>query len=96
MKNGETRSAAPLDQRLLLLGDRGDAADCGADENPDARRVELPDRRVIPGFLRGGDGQEDVAVHPARLLGGHERGGVEAPHLAGDPDRVARSRRSSR
>ena len=30
--------AAALDQRVLLVGDRGDAADCGADENPDPRR----------------------------------------------------------
>ena len=40
----------------------------------------------VPRLLRGGDGEQHVAVHPARLLGGHERGGVEPTHLAGDAD----------
>ena len=43
--------------------------------------------RLVPRLLRGGDGQEDVAIHPPRLLRGHERGGVEPSHLAGDSDR---------
>ena len=54
---------------------------------PDARRVELLDARLVPRLLGGGDGQQDVAVHPPRLLGRHERRGIEAAHLAGDPHR---------
>ena len=68
MKNGETRSAPRSRKTLLLLGDRRDAADRRADEDADARRVELLDARFVPGLLRGGDGEQDVAVHPPRLL----------------------------
>ncbi len=96
MKNGETRSAAALEEDLLLLGDRRDAADRGADEDADPRRVELLDAGLVPCLLRGGDGQEDVAVHPARLLGRDQRRGIEATHLAGDPDGELARRRSSR
>ena len=78
---------AALEEDLLLLGDRRDAADRGADEDADPRRVELLDTRLVPGLLRGGDGEEDVAIHPPRLLGRDQRRGIEATHLAGDPDR---------
>ena len=75
-----------LEEDLLLLGDRRDAADRGADEDADPRRVELLDARLVPCLLRGGDGEEDVAVHSAGLLGRDQRRGIEATHLAGDPD----------
>ena len=94
MKNGETRSRAALDEDLLLLGDRRDPADRGADEDPDARRVELLDPRVVPGLLRGGDGEQDVAVHPPRLLRRHERRGIEPSHLGRRSGPGTRSRRS--
>ena len=38
-------------------------------------------------FVGRGDGEENVAIHPARLLQRHKGGRVEAAHLAGYPHR---------
>ena len=89
MKNGESAVAASLHERPLLVDDRRDAADRRADEDAHARRVELLDARVVPRLLGGRDGEQDVAVHPPRLLRRHERRGVESAHLGRDPHRVA-------
>ena len=77
-----------LGEDLLLLDDRRDPADRRPDEDPDPRGVEAVQARIVPRLLRGGDREEDVAVHPARLLGRHELAGVESAHLRGDPHRV--------
>ncbi len=45
------------------------------------------DAGVLPGLLRRSERQQDVAVHPPRLLRRGDRGRVEALHLARDPDR---------
>ena len=77
-----------LGEDLLLLDDRRDPADRRPDEDPDARGIDAVQPRIVPRLLRGGDGEEDVAVHPSRLLRRHELAGVEAAHLRGDPHRV--------
>ena len=77
-----------LGEDLLLLDDRRDPADRRPDEDPDPRGIDAVQPRIVPRLLRGGDGEEDVAVHPPRLLRRHELAGVEAAHLRGDPHRV--------
>jgi hypothetical protein len=80
---------APLGQHLLLLRDRRNPADRRPDEDPDTRAVDVTvQARVVPGLLGGRDGEQDVAVHPPRLLGRHEVARVEAPHLRGDAHRI--------
>ena len=89
-RDEERRDAveAALGERLLLLGDRRDAADRRPDEDPDARRVDAVEPGVVPRLLRGGDGEEDVPVHAPRLLRRDEVADVEAAHLGRDANRV--------
>ena len=89
-RDEERRDAvgAALGEDLLLLRDRRDAADRRPDEDPDARCVDVLESRVVPRLLRGGDGEQDVAVHPPRLLRRDEVAGVEAAHLGRDPHGV--------
>ena len=79
---------AALGERLLLLGNRRDAADRRPDENPDARRVDAFDPGVVPRLLRSGHGEEHVPIHAAGLFRRDEIADVEAPHLGRDANRV--------
>ena len=87
MKNGETRSA-PRSRKTAC---------CSAIVAipPIAEPTRIPTRAgsnsSMPASthasLRGGDGEQDVAVHAARLLRRDERSRIEAAHLTGDPHR---------
>ena len=79
---------AALGEHLLLLGDRRDASDRGADEDPDPGRVHVLEPRVVPGLLGGGDGEQHVPIHAPRLLRREEVAHVEPPHLRRDPHGV--------
>ena len=59
---------AALVQHLVLRQHAHDAADRGADEDAGARRVDRRRRPRRPGLARRGDGEQDVALEPARVL----------------------------
>ena len=76
---------------MLLLGDRRDPPDRRADEDSDARAVDVPvEPGVLPRLLRRSDGEQDVPIHPPRLLRRDEVARIEPAHLGRDPDRVLR------
>ena len=58
-----------LTTHLVLREHAHDAADGRADEDAGARRIDALDTRVRPGFARRSDGENDVALEPARVLG---------------------------
>ncbi len=82
---------AALAHDLVLLHHRVEAADGGAEEDADARRVVDHERGVVGRRLRGGEREQDVAVHAPGLLGPGDGYRIEALDLARDADRhVAR------
>ena len=87
MKNGETRSG-PRSRRTsccsTIPGRPPIAEPTTMPTGPGRRPFSAG---VAPRLLRRAEREQDVAVHPARLLRRRDRGGVEALHLAGDPDR---------
>ncbi len=95
MKYGETRSGPRALEHLALLHDPEEAADRGTEDDTDPGGVEAVQRGVILRLDRGGQREEDVSVEPSGLLRAHEPGRVEVLHLGGDPDREARSRRTT-
>ena len=88
MKNGETRSKPRSTNVCCCSAIVAMPADRRADEDPDPRRVDAVQARVVPGLLRRGDGEEDVAVHPPRLLPRDELADLEPTHLRRDPHGV--------
>ena len=82
---------ALLQQDLVVLLDRADAADAGADV--DAGPVALEVARSMPGIahgqVRGRQGEPDEGVHLADLLAVDEGQGIEVLDLAADAGGVA-------
>ena len=82
---------AAVAQDVVLLHHRVEAADRGAEEHAGARRVVDHECRIVGRLLRGGEREQDVAVHAPRFLGARDGDGIEALDLAGHADRhVAR------
>ena len=82
---------AAIAQDLVLLHHRVEAADGRAEEHAGARRILDRQRGVVGRLLRGGEREQDVAVHATRFLGAGHGDRIEALDLAGHPDRhVAR------
>src|SRR6185503_8679864 len=75
-----------LAQGVVLLEQTGDAADRRAEDDPDTRRVEAVQARVVERLAPGCDAEEHVALELPRFLRRDDRRRVESLHLAGDPD----------
>ena len=87
MKYGETRSGPRSLEDVALLHDPEEAADRGAEDDADARRVEAVQARVVLRLDRRGEREQDVAVEPPRFLRRDEAARVEVLDLGGDPHR---------
>ena len=87
VRQEERRDAvrAALAQHVGLLQDPENAADRGAEDDPDARRVEAvePGVRDAPRFAAA-TASSDVPVEPARLLRRHDARRIEVLDLGGD------------
>ena len=81
---------AALDHDRVLLDDPDHAADRGAEDDPDARRVGHLETGVGHGLVCGAESKEHVPLEPARVLGRGDGQRIEVLHLAGDPDREPR------
>ena len=57
-----------LAQDVVLLEDAGNATDRGAEDDPDPRRVEPVQVRVVERLPAGRDAEQDVALELPRLL----------------------------
>ena len=78
---------AALAQDVGLLDDPDDPADRRAEHDPHPRRVEAVQARVADRLLGRRDGEQHVALEPARLLRRHDPGRVEVLHLRRDAHR---------
>ena len=78
---------AALAQDVVLLADPDDAADRGAEDDPDAVGVEVVEPCVGERLARRAERDQDAALELARLLRRGNGRRVEALDLAGDPDR---------
>ncbi len=86
-RNHEGRDAARAfqDQLLVLLAERFQSPDAGADQHPHAIEVQVlrVEPAVLHRFLGGGHGQLRIAIRPARVLLVEEMGaGFEILHPA--------------
>ena len=73
----------------MLLHDPEEAADRGAEDDPNARSVVRAVQAGVGNRLASGrEGEDDVAVEVAQLTLVARRRRVEVLHLGGDPDRV--------
>ena len=77
---------AALAHDLVLLHHRVEAADGGAEEHAEARRVVDHERGVVGRRLRGREREQDVAIHAPGLLGPGDGYRIEALDLARDAD----------
>ena len=76
---------AALPQDLALLHDPDEPADRGAEDDPDPRRVEAVQARVLDRLLGCPEREQDVAVELAHLLRRGDAARVEVLHLGRDP-----------
>ncbi len=81
---------AALGEDRVLLDDPDDAADRGAEHDPDARRIGHLEARVGHRLLRRAERDQHVSLEPTRVLRPGDRRRVEALDLGRDPHREPR------
>ena len=77
----------PLPQHVRLLHHPEEAADCRAEHDAHACRVEPVELGIVNGFLRRAHGEQYVALEPARLLDRNDARRIELLHLRSDAHR---------
>jgi hypothetical protein len=74
-------------EHLGLLHDPEEASDRGAEDDPDARRVEAVQVGVFLRLDRGGECEQDVPIEAPRFFRRDEAVRLERLHLGGDAHR---------